>query len=122
MMDGREIRDGHGPFSRTPPHALEPFLPDAVSIATWQLTLGRRAQPPRDSEPLDERMQRRPLHAETGRSAPGAGDQPVRLLEDGKESDAEAITTVVYMVKQGHVRLCGTFKGSRFDRSTLSVD
>ena len=29
---------------------------------------------------------------------------------------------VVYMVNQGHVRLCGTFKGSRFDLGTSSVD
>jgi len=35
-------------------------------------------------------------------------------------SDAELIATVVYMVNRGHVRLCGTFKGSRFDLASSS--
>lgn len=30
------------------------------------------------------------------------------------------IATVVYMVNQGHVRLCGTFKGARFDLTTAA--
>ena len=30
-------------------------------------------------------------------------------------SEAEVIATVVYLVNSGAVRLCGTFKGARFD-------
>ncbi len=30
-------------------------------------------------------------------------------------SDAEIIATVVYLVNSGAVRLCGTFRGSRFE-------
>ncbi|TMA67042.1 MAG: hypothetical protein E6J68_06435 [Deltaproteobacteria bacterium] len=29
-------------------------------------------------------------------------------------SEAEIMATVVYLVNRGHVRLCGTFKGTRF--------
>ena len=42
----------------------------------------------------------------------------VNAVAEHSSSDAELIATVVYMV-QGHVRLCGTFKGARFDLSTL---
>ena len=35
-------------------------------------------------------------------------------------SEAELIATVVYMVNGGHVRLCGTFTGARFDVATLA--
>ena len=34
-------------------------------------------------------------------------------------SDAEVIATVVYMVNTGAVRLCGNFKGARFDLGAL---
>ena len=47
---------------------------------------------------------------------------------DGKESDAtrarsedETIATIIYMVNRGVVRLCGTFKGARFDLRTLAA-
>jgi hypothetical protein len=43
----------------------------------------------------------------------------VKAVAEYSSSDAELIATVVYMVNQGHVRLCGTFKGARFDLSTL---
>jgi hypothetical protein len=43
----------------------------------------------------------------------------VNAVAEYSSSDAELITTVVYMVNQGHVRLCGTFKAARFDSSTL---
>jgi hypothetical protein len=43
----------------------------------------------------------------------------VNAVAEYSSSDAELIATVVYMVNQGHVRLCGTFKGARFDLSTL---
>jgi len=33
-------------------------------------------------------------------------------------SDAEVIATVVYLVNSGRVRLCGTFRGARFDLGT----
>jgi hypothetical protein len=46
----------------------------------------------------------------------------VNAVSRNSRSDAEVIATVVHMVNQSHVRLCGTFKGSRFDLSTLSVD
>jgi len=39
----------------------------------------------------------------------------VNVVAEYSSSDAELIATVVYMVNQGHVRLCGTFKGARFD-------
>ena len=32
-------------------------------------------------------------------------------------SDAEVVATVVYLVNSGRVRLCGSFKGARFDLS-----
>jgi len=34
-------------------------------------------------------------------------------------SENEVIATVVYMVNRGDVRLCGTFKGARFDLTRL---
>ena len=43
----------------------------------------------------------------------------VSAIAEHSSSDAELIATVVYMVNQSHVRLCGTFKGARFDLSTL---
>jgi len=30
-------------------------------------------------------------------------------------TEAEVLATVVYLVNSGRVRLCGTFKGARFD-------
>jgi hypothetical protein len=33
-------------------------------------------------------------------------------------TDAEVIATVVHMVNSGSVRLCGNFKGARFDLGT----
>ena len=37
-------------------------------------------------------------------------------------SDREVIATVAYMVNSGHVRLCGNFKGTRFDLDALAED
>ena len=34
-------------------------------------------------------------------------------------SETELIATVAYMVNRGDVRLCGNFKGRRFELSTL---
>jgi hypothetical protein len=36
-------------------------------------------------------------------------------------SEAETIATVVYLVNRGDVRLCGTFKGERFDVDALAA-
>ena len=43
----------------------------------------------------------------------------VNAVAEHARSDAEVVATVVWMVNQGHVRLCGTFKGARFDLTTL---
>ena len=45
----------------------------------------------------------------------------VDAVTDAARSEAEVIATIVYMVNQGHVRLCGTFKGTRFDLDTLTA-
>jgi len=34
-------------------------------------------------------------------------------------TEAELIATVVHLVNSGRVRLCGTFKGARFDLATV---
>ena len=44
----------------------------------------------------------------------------VDAVAEYARSEAELIATVVYMVNRGHVRLCGTFKGSRFDLGSVS--
>ena len=36
-------------------------------------------------------------------------------------SEAEVIAAIVCIVNQGHVRLCGTFKGARFDLTTFTA-
>jgi len=37
-------------------------------------------------------------------------------------SDKEVIATVAYMVNSGRVRLCGNFKGARFDLDAFAED
>jgi len=44
----------------------------------------------------------------------------VNAVAEHARSDAELVATVVWMVNQGHVRLCGTFKGARFDLTTIT--
>jgi len=39
----------------------------------------------------------------------------VSAVANHAATEAELIATVVYLVNSGTVRLCGTFKGSRFD-------
>jgi len=39
----------------------------------------------------------------------------VNAVSTHAKSDAEVIATVVYLVNSGRVRLCGTFRGVRFD-------
>jgi len=45
----------------------------------------------------------------------------VNAVAEYSRSEAELIATVVYMVNEGHVRLCGTFKGSRFDLTSVAA-
>ena len=44
----------------------------------------------------------------------------VNAVAEHARSEAEMIATIVYMVNQGHVRLCGTFKGGRFDVTSFA--
>lgn len=39
----------------------------------------------------------------------------VTVVSEHAQSEAEILATVVYMVNSGAVRLCGIFKGARFD-------
>ena len=39
----------------------------------------------------------------------------VNAVGEHARSEAELIATVVYLVNSGQVRLCGNFKGARFD-------
>ena len=39
----------------------------------------------------------------------------VTAVAKSARTDAEVVATVVYLVNSGRVRLCGTFKGARFD-------
>ena len=43
----------------------------------------------------------------------------VSAVAEYARSENEAIATIVYMVNRGDVRLCGTFKGARFDLAAL---
>ena len=45
----------------------------------------------------------------------------MNAVAEYSRSEAELIATVVHMVNEGHVRLCGTFKGSRFDLTSLAA-
>jgi hypothetical protein len=41
----------------------------------------------------------------------------VTAVSDAAESEEEVIATVVHLVNSGAVRLCGSFRGARFDLS-----
>ena len=45
----------------------------------------------------------------------------VNAVAEHARSEAEVIATVVWMVNRGHVRLCGTFRGARFDLTTITA-
>jgi uncharacterized protein YtpQ (UPF0354 family) len=45
----------------------------------------------------------------------------VNAVAEYSHSEDETIATIVYMVNQGHVRLCGTFKGARFDLTAMTT-
>ena len=44
----------------------------------------------------------------------------VTAVWDAADTEDEVLATVVYLVNSGRVRLCGTFRGARFDLGTLS--
>lgn len=43
----------------------------------------------------------------------------VTVVGDQVATEAELIATVVFLVNSGAVRLCGTFRGARFDVGVL---
>jgi hypothetical protein len=43
----------------------------------------------------------------------------VTIVNDQVATEAELIATVVYLVNSGAVRLCGNFRGARFDIGVL---
>jgi hypothetical protein len=45
----------------------------------------------------------------------------VKAVSDIAESEAEVVATVVHLVNSGAVRLCGNFRGARFDLNTFDV-
>src|SRR5437762_238202 len=45
----------------------------------------------------------------------------VNAVAEHARSEAEVIATIVCMVNERHVRLCGTFKGARFDLTTFTA-
>ena len=45
----------------------------------------------------------------------------VNAVSEHAQSEDETIATIIYMVNRGVVRLCGTFKGARFDLRTLAA-
>ena len=42
----------------------------------------------------------------------------IAIVSEYAESERELLATIVYMVNGGSVRLCGNFRGARFDLST----
>jgi hypothetical protein len=47
--------------------------------------------------------------------------QLVKAVSDYAETDTETVATVVYLVNSGRVRLCGNFRGARFDLDTTGA-
>ncbi|MBM4269383.1 MAG: hypothetical protein FJ144_22720 [Deltaproteobacteria bacterium] len=45
----------------------------------------------------------------------------VTAVSEFAQSEAELVATVVFMVNSGRVRLCGNFRGARFDMRELPV-
>jgi hypothetical protein len=46
----------------------------------------------------------------------------VTRLSEYARTEAELVATVVHLVNSGKVRLCGSFKGARFDLSAIGLD
>ena len=45
----------------------------------------------------------------------------VTAVSEYARTDAEVVATVVYMVNTGSVRLCGIFRGARFDAGAFEA-
>ena len=45
----------------------------------------------------------------------------VSAVTEYTSSETETIAVVVQLVNEGHVRLCGNFKGQRFDLTALAA-
>jgi hypothetical protein len=45
----------------------------------------------------------------------------VKAVSDSANTDAEVVSTVVYLVNSGAVQLCGNFRGARFDLDTVCM-
>ena len=45
----------------------------------------------------------------------------VTAVSDAAATEDEVLATVVYLVNSGRVRMCGTFRGARFDIANLSA-
>jgi len=45
----------------------------------------------------------------------------VDALTEHARTEGEVIATVVYLVNSGTVRLCGNFKGTRFDLESVAA-
>jgi len=45
----------------------------------------------------------------------------VSAVTDQTSSEAETIALVAHLVNEGHFRLCGNFKGERFDLTALAA-
>ena len=46
----------------------------------------------------------------------------VTAVSEYSRTDAEVIATVIHMVNTGSVRLCGTFRGARFDATPFEAE
>jgi len=46
----------------------------------------------------------------------------VKAVSDCASTDAEVVATVVHLVNSGMVRLCGNFRGARFDLDSVGVN
>lgn len=45
----------------------------------------------------------------------------VSAVSEYARTDTEVVATVVHLVNSGAVRLCGTFRGARFDLESVPV-
>lgn len=45
----------------------------------------------------------------------------VQAVSASARTDAEVVATVVYLVNSGAVRLCGNFRGARFDLDEVGI-
>ena len=45
----------------------------------------------------------------------------VKAVSENAETDTEVVATVVHLVNSGLVRLCGSFRGARFDLETFGM-